>query len=79
MKIKLDIDVTPEEARAFLGLPDVKPMQKTLLEETEARLRSNLRAMDPEAIINTCMPATLKGFEQFQEILARAAAGRTKK
>jgi hypothetical protein len=28
MKIKLDIDCTPEEMRAFFGLPDVKPMQE---------------------------------------------------
>ena len=26
MKITVDVDCTPEEARAFLGLPDVKPM-----------------------------------------------------
>ena len=79
MKIKLDIDVTPEEARAFLGLPDVKPMQATVLEEMEARLKAGLRAMDPETIFNTWMPATLKGFEQLQEIFTQAAARRTKK
>ncbi|WP_420846806.1 DUF6489 family protein [Microvirga tunisiensis] len=28
MKITMDVECTPEEARAFLGLPDVKPMQE---------------------------------------------------
>ena len=27
MKITIEIDCTPDEARQFVGLPDVKPMQ----------------------------------------------------
>ena len=33
MKIRIDIDCTPEEARAFLGLPDVAPMHKAMMGE----------------------------------------------
>jgi hypothetical protein len=81
MKITVNIDCTPDEARAFLGLPDVKPMQEELLAELQERLRNNIRAMDPEAMLKTWLPATLKGFEQLQEMfLAQlAAAGRPKK
>jgi len=67
MKFKLDIDCTPDEARAFLGLPDVRPLQEALLPEVEERLRATLKAMDPEAMLKTWLPATLKGFEQLQE------------
>ncbi|MFY9972047.1 MAG: DUF6489 family protein, partial [Roseiarcus sp.] len=28
MKITVDVDCTPLEARQFMGLPDVEPMQK---------------------------------------------------
>jgi hypothetical protein len=69
MKLKLDIDCTPDEARAFLGLPDVKPLQEALLPEVEERLRATLKAMDPQAMLKTWLPATLKGFEQLQEML----------
>src|SRR3546814_3772920 len=31
MKIHVDIDCTPEEARVFLGLPEVGPMQEDLM------------------------------------------------
>ena len=68
MKLKLDIDCTPDEARAFLGLPDVKPLQEALLPEVEQRLRATLKAMDPQAVLKTWLPATLKGFEQLQEM-----------
>jgi len=75
MKFKVDIDCTPEEARAFLGLPDVKPLQEALLPEVEERLRATLKAMDPEAMLKTWLPATLKGFEQLQEMFLSQLGG----
>ena len=68
MKIKLDVDCTPEEARAFLGLPDVAPMQRALVEEIGQRMRTGLEAMDPEAVMKTWMPLGLQGLEQAQKM-----------
>ena len=68
MKFKVDIDCTPDEARTFFGLPDVKPLQETLLKEVQERVSANIKAMDPEAMLKTWLPATLKGFEQLQEM-----------
>ena len=30
MKVHIEIDMTPEEARAFMGLPDVAPLQQKM-------------------------------------------------
>jgi len=79
MKLKLDIDCTPDEARAFLGLPDVRPLQEALLPELEERMRATLKAMDPEAMLKTWLPATLKGFEQLQEAFFAQLGGLGKK
>jgi hypothetical protein len=79
MKFKVDIDCTPDEARAFFGLPDVKPLQEALLPEVEERLRATLKAMDPEAMLKTWLPATLKGFEQLQEMFLSQLGGLGKK
>jgi Family of unknown function (DUF6489) len=68
MKIKLDIDCTPDEVREFFGLPQLKPLQEELLKEVQERLRANIKAMDPETMLKTWLPATLKGFEQLQEM-----------
>ena len=38
MKIKVDVDCTPDEARRFLGLPDIAPMQQRMMEAMEQRL-----------------------------------------
>ena len=76
MKIKLDIDCTPDELRGFFGLPDVKPMQDKLLQEVEERMRANLKVLDPETMLKTWLPAGLKGFEQLQEMFMSQMAGR---
>jgi Family of unknown function (DUF6489) len=68
MKLKFDIDCTPEELRGFFGLPEVKPMQDRLMAELEERMRANLTALDPDTMLKTWLPAGLKGFEQLQEM-----------
>jgi hypothetical protein len=67
MKIHVDIDCTPEEARAFLGLPDVGPMQEALMAELQKRMMANLQAMEPEQLFKTWLPAGLQGWEQLQK------------
>ena len=67
MKVTIDIDCTPEEARTFLGLPDVQPMQDRLMTELEERLRQNVRDMEPEALMNKWLPLGLQGMENIQK------------
>jgi len=76
MKIKLDIDCTPEELRSFFGLPDVRPMQEELLKNVQERLSANLKTLDPETMLKTWLPAGLKGFEQLQEMFMSQMTGR---
>ena len=78
MKISFDIDCTPDELRGFFGLPEVKPMQDRLMAELEEKMRANLNALDPQAMLNTWLPAGLKGFEQLQEMFF-SQMGRGKK
>ena len=81
MKITIDIDCTPEEARAFLGLPDVGPMQEALMDELQKRMMANLQAMEPEQLFKTWLPAGLQGWEQLQKAfwsqMSSAATGKT--
>ncbi|MCW2245079.1 hypothetical protein M2352_000670 [Azospirillum fermentarium] len=67
MKISVDIDCTPAEARAFFGLPDVKPMQDALMREMQDRMMANMNAMDPETMFKTWLPAGIQGVEQIQK------------
>jgi hypothetical protein len=80
MKLKFDVDCTPEELRQFFGLPEVKPIQDRLMAELEEKMRANLSVLDPETMLKTWLPASLKGFEQMQEMFfAQMGRGAGKK
>ena len=68
MKVKFDIECTPEEARTFFGLPNVAPMQDALMKDLEDRLRENIRSLEPEAMLKTWLPATIQGWGEMQKI-----------
>ncbi len=81
MKITINIDCTPEEARAFLGLPEVAPMQAAVMEELGKRMSAGVEAMDPEILMKTWMPLGVQGLEQAQKMFwsqMSAAAGGAK-
>jgi len=68
MKVTFDIDCTPQEARTFLGLPDVIPMQETIMKDIEERMRDNLNNLDPETFIKTWMPMMGQNFGDIQKM-----------
>ncbi len=51
MKITINVDCTPEEARAFMGLPDVRPMQEAMMGQMTQRMEQAMKAMDPETLL----------------------------
>jgi len=78
MKLNIQIDMTPDEARRFLGLPDVSKAQDRMMAEVEKRMKAAMDINDPEAMVRAWMPLGGQGFEQFQRFLfdsARRAAG----
>lgn len=68
MKFNFDIECSPEEARRFLGLPDISGMQERMMKELEARMADNIRSMDPEVFMKSWFPASLQGWQDMQKI-----------
>ena len=68
MKIKVDVDCTPEEARTFLGLPDVQPLQEAMMDEVKARMLGNLKSMDADTMMKTWLPMGMQGMENLQKM-----------
>ena len=83
MKMNIQIDMTPKEAREFLGLPDVSKAQERMMAEIEKRMKAAVDLNDPEAMMKAWMPLGGAGFEQFQRFLfdsaRRATAGSPRK
>lgn len=56
MKISIDFDASPEEARQFFGLPDVAPLQAAMMSELQEKMMASLASMDPETMWRQWMP-----------------------
>ena len=75
MKIHVEMEMTPEEARALMGLPDARALNAEMLEEMRRRMKE---AGDPEALMKLWAPMS-EGFEQFQRFLWDSAKAAAKK
>jgi hypothetical protein len=76
MKFNVEIDCTPEEARRFLGLPDVTPMQDAVLKRIERQMLDAAATLSPEALLRLWLPlaptATPEGLQRAMADLFRA-------
>ena len=53
MKFHIEIDCTPHEARTFLGLPNLEPLQEAMVQRMQERMDETMSMMDPEALMRT--------------------------
>ncbi|MBU1347191.1 MAG: hypothetical protein KKA16_09600 [Alphaproteobacteria bacterium] len=69
MKVKIEGECTPEEARAFLGLPDVTVLNEKLVEEMKARMDANMAAMQPEELMKSWTSFGMQAQDQFRQMM----------
>jgi hypothetical protein len=74
MKITVNVDCTPLEARQFMGLPDVEPMQKAAMAQIEKRMMTELERYTPEALFKAWLPIAGMNAEWLQELLKRSTS-----
>jgi hypothetical protein len=72
MKVTIEIDCTPPEARAALGLPDVTGLNEHLVKEMQARITSNIQALQPEELLRSWFAFGGMAQEQFGKLMAAA-------
>ena len=78
MKVTIEIDCTPDEARQFMGLPDVKPMQAALMGRMEAQMSEAADRFSPDALLRSwmsLMPGTPEGMRDGFTRLFQAGMG----
>jgi hypothetical protein len=78
MKFNVVLDCTPDEARRFLGLPDLAPMQQRVMDALERRMVDAIEGTDTQKLLDQWMPFGTKGLEQWQALwgqLSQAAMG----
>ncbi len=56
MKITVDIELTPEEARQFLGLPNVEALQESMLNRAQDFLKESGQGQMAELVSASMQP-----------------------
>ena len=77
MKVNINIECTPEEARTFMGLPDVTGLNAQLVEEMSKRMSANMDAMEPDALMRSWMTMGGEWQKQMMGLMSQAASGRS--
>ena len=73
MNVKIEIDCSPAEARAFLGLPNVEALNDHMVEEMKRRMDANMAALAPEELMKTWTAFGVQATDQFRQIMTAAA------
>ena len=72
MKVNVEIDCTPAEARAFLGLPDVAPLNEAMVAEMQKRMADNVAAMQPDELMKIWTSFGMQAQDQFRKLMEAA-------
>jgi Family of unknown function (DUF6489) len=77
MNVKIEIDCTPAEARTFLGLPNVEPLNDHMVAEMKKRMEANMAALAPEELMKAWTAFGVQATDQFRQLMTAAATGAT--
>ena len=75
MKVNVEIDCTPLEARQFFGLPDVGPMQTAMMEKLQQQMAANIEKISPDSLLQSWFTFDPKLAERFQEMFVTMMGG----
>ena len=68
MKVNIEIDCTPLEARQFFGLPDLQPLQTAVMDKLQQQMLSNIDKVSPEALMQSWFTFDPKFAERMQDM-----------
>ena len=69
MKMTIEVDCTPEEARRFMGLPDVSSLNEHLVNEMKGRIDANMSMISPDELMKNWMAFGTGAQEQFRKLM----------
>ena len=75
LKITMNVDITPEEMRRLVGLPDVKEFNDHLMEKIREKMEAGVEGYDPMSLFQPYMKTTMAGFDLFSRMMDAAMRG----
>jgi len=75
VNIKVDVDISPQELRKLVGLPDVEPFNRELMDNILERMKAGVEGYDPLSLFQPYMTTTMAGMDAFRKIMSAAISG----
>ncbi|APG63467.1 hypothetical protein LPB140_01720 [Sphingorhabdus lutea] len=72
--MNIEIDCTPEEARTFLGLPDVTKVHEAYVDNISKAMKGATNLDQLEALVKQVAPVGQMGMKLFQQFAENGAA-----
>jgi hypothetical protein len=79
MKMTIEVDCTPEEARRFMGLPDVSALNDHLVNEMKGRIDANMSMISPDELMKNWMAFGTGAQEHFRKLMEVGMSAATRK
>lgn len=79
MKVTVDVDCTPEEARRFMGLPDLTPVHEAYVEKMRKTVTEGVGPEQFVDLLKTWGPVGEGAFNVWQTMFDQMAGAGTKK
>lgn len=71
MNFKIDVDMTPDEMRRVLGLPDIAGFQQEMLDQIRERMAAGADGYDPLTLFKPYMTGGLGSMEALQQMMLK--------
>lgn len=78
MKINVEFDMTPEEFRKVMGLPDVQEFQSTVMKGMVDKMMSGEEGYDAMSLFKPMMSESMKSMDQVQKTFMNLMSGYVK-
>jgi hypothetical protein len=69
MKVTINVECTPIEARTYMGLPDFTPVNDAMVEDMKAQMSANMAKLQPEEMFRSWMSLGGQAQEQFMKMM----------
>jgi len=69
MNFKIDIEMTPDELRRALGLPDVSELQQDMIAKVREQMEAGVDGYDPLTLLKPYLNNGIGSMEAFQKLL----------
>ncbi len=76
MKVTVDVDCTPEEARRFMGLPDLTPVHQAYVEKLQKMVGDGITPDSVTELMKTWGPMSEAGLNLWRQMFDQMSGKR---